>query len=751
MGSSSRDNNQKRCGAIKTNGNSVDKKSGLETTVLKSGGSNEQTLEATTSIPSSRSCPESQSQYQFHTQQGQQPSVELERGEHHQQLHHHRHHLNRQKQPQQRFLIMNINDSINTASTAASNSVAEAAPTTTSSPACSTTNDTDEVRAGTGKGGGTINTDSMLSLSSIGFGIDSSQSAAFGDATDAAIRAVRDAMDRSSLRLPFLSYHNNKETIESTTSKTSAGTTNNTTTTTPSQDHKQQKHESKTPHHDALQIKLVLGVPAKQDGSGEPMKVDVDRLSSLLPPSISCIPIRIIVGGLYIPSENIGSPSVCTSVASITLQSQWPVYVASSPADAATATATSAEVDGPRHVAPSPVNHHNHQATQSSETCQCNGTMNHGSPLSAVAAATKTPSPSQMKSTTAASPPFLTGTGGPAVAAAAAAAAARREIRRNNSIEMLAMVAGEAEALRSAAATAATTMETNMNPPAALLPPSASSMATVAGIMQSQNQATQALQFVLQHQQQKERERAIMFEKDVSLLMTGQNPSSFSALPTLLPASATNGKKNGIVALNSTGVTGGSKVGPYRKMAPGAVETNSNKKGPRLLAKHSYTDHSPEQPRSDELHLMHGPTKKNGSSSSSNTEFKDKPSPNNPFPLKLHETLAQIEFDGYGHIISWLPHGRSFKIHKQMEFAEIILPRYFVMTKKSSFLRQLNLYGFNRFCAGRDQGSYYHELFLRGKPFLCRRMKRQKVNGNRIRSAGNPDAEPDLSSFPWMP
>lgn len=88
---------------------------------------------------------------------------------------------------------------------------------------------------------------------------------------------------------------------------------------------------------------------------------------------------------------------------------------------------------------------------------------------------------------------------------------------------------------------------------------------------------------------------------------------------------------------------------------------------------------------------------------------------------------------------------RSFKIHKQMEFAEIILPRYFVMTKKSSFLRQLNLYGFNRFwyvpdpfmdfcscpvdavhflsshrnqtlsysllpflSSGRDQGSYYH-------------------------------------------
>jgi len=74
------------------------------------------------------------------------------------------------------------------------------------------------------------------------------------------------------------------------------------------------------------------------------------------------------------------------------------------------------------------------------------------------------------------------------------------------------------------------------------------------------------------------------------------------------------------------------------------------------------------------------------------------------------------------------------------------------MTKKSSFLRQLNLYGFNRLCAaGPNQGSYYHEKFLRGMKFLCRRMHRQKVNGNGIRAAGNPDAEPDLEMYPPCP
>jgi hypothetical protein len=73
------------------------------------------------------------------------------------------------------------------------------------------------------------------------------------------------------------------------------------------------------------------------------------------------------------------------------------------------------------------------------------------------------------------------------------------------------------------------------------------------------------------------------------------------------------------------------------------------------------------------------------------------------------------------------------------------------MTKKSSFLRQLNLYSFNRFSAGPDQGSYYHEKFLRGMKYLARRMVRQKVNGNRIRSAGNPDEEPNLALYPSCP
>ena len=147
----------------------------------------------------------------------------------------------------------------------------------------------------------------------------------------------------------------------------------------------------------------------------------------------------------------------------------------------------------------------------------------------------------------------------------------------------------------------------------------------------------------------------------------------------------------------------------------------------RQLVQHDYTDHSCQRITKDDGALMLV-----GKSYSA------------AFPIKLHEALLCIEEYGSDRIISWQPHGRSFKIHKQKEFELIILPKYFVMTKKSSFLRQLNLYGFHRLSAGPDKGAYYHELFLRGKQFLSRRMVRQKINGNGIRAAGNPTQEPDF-------
>ena len=75
---------------------------------------------------------------------------------------------------------------------------------------------------------------------------------------------------------------------------------------------------------------------------------------------------------------------------------------------------------------------------------------------------------------------------------------------------------------------------------------------------------------------------------------------------------------------------------------------------------------------------------------------------------------------------------------------------FFRHNKYTSFQRQLNLYGFLRIACGRDSGSYYHEYFLKGKPYLCDMIVMTKVKGTSIRAAGNPDTEPDFYSMPFV-
>ena len=78
------------------------------------------------------------------------------------------------------------------------------------------------------------------------------------------------------------------------------------------------------------------------------------------------------------------------------------------------------------------------------------------------------------------------------------------------------------------------------------------------------------------------------------------------------------------------------------------------------------------------------------------------------------------------------------------------MPQYFNQGKFASFQRQLNLYGFKRLTRGPDTGSYYNELFLKGRPFLAQDIQRTKVKGNGARAASNPDAEPNFYAMPSL-
>jgi len=61
--------------------------------------------------------------------------------------------------------------------------------------------------------------------------------------------------------------------------------------------------------------------------------------------------------------------------------------------------------------------------------------------------------------------------------------------------------------------------------------------------------------------------------------------------------------------------------------------------------------------------------------------------PNATFPSKLHEILSSPEFQD---LITWLPHGRAFRVLKSKDFEERIIPKFFRSSKYASFMRQVN-------------------------------------------------------------
>ncbi|GAX09390.1 hypothetical protein FisN_6Lh234 [Fistulifera solaris] len=98
-----------------------------------------------------------------------------------------------------------------------------------------------------------------------------------------------------------------------------------------------------------------------------------------------------------------------------------------------------------------------------------------------------------------------------------------------------------------------------------------------------------------------------------------------------------------------------------------------------------------------------------------------------PFPEKLHRLLREVEAAGRSDVISFIAGGRAFAIHNSDSFFKDIVPLYFRQSRLSSFKRQLNLYGFELINAGPARGGYFHELFVKDRPELCRRMRRVAV------------------------
>ncbi|OIT05653.1 heat stress transcription factor a-6a [Nicotiana attenuata] len=91
-----------------------------------------------------------------------------------------------------------------------------------------------------------------------------------------------------------------------------------------------------------------------------------------------------------------------------------------------------------------------------------------------------------------------------------------------------------------------------------------------------------------------------------------------------------------------------------------------------------------------------------------------------PFVLKIYEMLADIQFNP---LISWNGNGTSFIIHDCHKFAAEVLPRFFRHNNISSFVCQLNCYGFRKISW--DKFEFQHECFQRGKGQWLKNIKRK--------------------------
>ncbi|XP_011026101.1 PREDICTED: heat stress transcription factor A-6b-like isoform X1 [Populus euphratica] len=114
-------------------------------------------------------------------------------------------------------------------------------------------------------------------------------------------------------------------------------------------------------------------------------------------------------------------------------------------------------------------------------------------------------------------------------------------------------------------------------------------------------------------------------------------------------------------------------------------------------------------------------------------------------PPFLTKTFDMVDDPMTNHIVSWSRGGFSFVVWDPHSFSSNLLPRYFKHNNFSSFVRQLNTYGFRKIDP--DRWEFANEGFLRGQKQLLRNIKRRKAASQPLSQQQAPDACVEVSRF----